>query len=882
MSDPGPLRPEVDDRPVRSFSLVWLFPLVAVAVTLGLLWRDYAGRGPVIEVAFATAAGLVAGETPLRYRSVEVGRVEDLSFTPDLSRVVARIRLDADIAPFVDEDAAFWVVRPEVTARGVTGLETVISGSYIEGTWNDVPGAARRVFEGLDEPPLTPSDTPGRRVTLRAADGGALAVGAPVFYRQVEVGRIESKRLTEDGEAVEFDLFVNAPHDRRLTRETRFWVVSGVDLSFGADGARFRIGSLAALLQGGVAFEDFSRGAAEPAPEGFAFDLFASPRDARTRALETDPGAQLLLDIFFGRSVRGLSVGAAVEYEGIRVGRVVEIAAEIDRETGRFSTRTRIAVAPSLLGLEIGDVAGAEAFMAAAVGQGLRAQLAQGNLLTGALIVRLVESPEEGPASLARREGGDAPIMPAIPSDLDELAGSVQGALRRIERLPIEALFDNAVALLDNVNRIVGSEAARAAPERALAALDAATALLSAPGLAEIPAETAALLAALNTLAAGPEMIAARDDLAATLASARAIAAALEASPLPADAAAAAAALRALLEDPALAALPASAAALLSDPGLRAAPGELSALLTSLRALVEDPALRAAPGEANAALASLRAILARLEAEDAAGDIAAAAAAARALLADPALARLPAESAAAAAALRARLEDPALAGLAASLAALLDDPGLRATPGALAAALASAQALLDDPALRTATEEAARTLAAARAVLERLAEEDAAGEVAAAAAAARALLEDPSLTRLAGESAAAAAALRAVLAAPGAEALPDAATAALSSTAAFLDRLREEDLAGTAAEALASLREATGAVARAAEGTPALVARLTQLSARADAILSAVDIGSELNYETVAAIREIRDAARAITDLATLVQRQPNALIMGK
>ncbi len=867
---------------MRSFSLVWLFPLVAVAVTLGLLWRDYAGRGPVIEVSFETASGLVAGETPLRYRSVEVGRVEDLRFTADLSRVVAVIRLDADVAPFVDESATFWVVRPEVSARGVSGLETVISGSYIEGAWDATRGAARRAFEGLETPPLTPTDTPGRRVVLRAADGGALTVGAPVFYRQVEVGRVESKRLTAEGDAVEFDIFINAPNDRRLTPETRFWIVSGFELSFGADGARARIGSLSALLQGGVAFEDFSRGTAGEVETGHLFDIYASAADARTRALEVDPGAQLVLDVYFGASVRGLSVGAPVEYEGIRVGRVVEIAAEIDPGTGRFATRTEIAIAPSLLGLERGDVAGAEAFVDAAAANGLRAQLAQGSFITGALIVQLIPTERPSSEGLLRRDDGRPPILPSIPSNLDEFAGSVQGALNRIEQLPIEALFDNAVALLDNVNRIVGSEAARATPERALAALNAATALLSSPELAEIPAETAALLAALNTLAAGPEMIAARDDLAATLASARAITAALEASPLPADAAAAAAALRALLEDPALNGLPASAAALLDDPGLRAAPGEFSSLLASLRAILDDPALRAAPGEANAALASLRALLERLEAEDAAGQVAAAAAAARALLADPALARLPSESAAAAAALRARLEDPALAGLAASLAALLDDPGLRAAPGALAAALASAQALLDDPTLRTATEEAARTLAAAREVLERLAEEDAAGEVAAAAAAARTLLEDPSLTRLAGESAEAAAALRAVLAAPGAEALPEAATAALSSSAAFLDRLREEDLAGTAAEALASLREATGAVARAAEGTPALVARLTQLSARADAILSAVDVGSELNYETVAAIREIRDAARAITDLATLVQRQPNALILGK
>src|SRR5690606_7238761 len=141
----------------------------------------------------------------------------------------------------------------------------------------------------------------------------------------------------------------------------------GVDISFGADGARFRVGSLSSLLQGGAAFRDFSDGAAKPVEAGHLYTLYGTPRAARNEALETDPGEQLLLDVYFGRSVRGLSVGAPVEHEGIRVGRVSEIAAEIDAEAGAFSTRTTISIAPSLLGLDEGDVAGARRFMERAV-----------------------------------------------------------------------------------------------------------------------------------------------------------------------------------------------------------------------------------------------------------------------------------------------------------------------------------------------------------------------------------------------------------------------------------------------------------------------------------------------------------------------------------
>ncbi|MEO1612620.1 MAG: MlaD family protein, partial [Pseudomonadota bacterium] len=302
--------PKVEGPGGRKFSFVWLAPLIAVAVALFLLWREYEAQGPLIEIAFPAAEGMREGETALRYRDVDVGRVETLRFSGDLSRVVAEVRLEPSIAPFIDNGAEFWLVRPEVSARGISGLETVLSGVYIEGSWDADAGAAQRRFDALDQPPLTPIGAPGKRVTLRASEGGSLSVGAPILFRGIEVGRVEARRLTDDGTAVEFDIFVNAPNDRRLTRDTRFWNASGVELSFGADGARLNIASLAALVQGGASFEDLSGGAAEPVAPGFVYNLYPSEDDARAQALDVEPGEQLLLDVYFNGSIRGLSVGA--------------------------------------------------------------------------------------------------------------------------------------------------------------------------------------------------------------------------------------------------------------------------------------------------------------------------------------------------------------------------------------------------------------------------------------------------------------------------------------------------------------------------------------------------------------------------------------------
>lgn len=860
--------PTIEGPGGRRFPLVWLAPLVALGVALFLVWREYDGRGPLIEIAFPSADGIVAGETTLRYRSVEVGRVETIRFTPDLGQVIAEVRLSPDVARFVDADASFWIVRPEVSARGISGLETVISGAYIEGAWDSSPGVARSKFEALANPPLTPPDTPGKRVTLRAADGGSLNIGAPVLYRGVEVGRVEARRLTEDGAAVEFDVFVRAPNDARLTGGTRFWNVSGVDLSFGADGARLRIASLASLIQGGATFEDLSGGAASAVEPGHVFNLYPSEQDARAEELDVEAGERLLLDVYFDGSVRGLSVGAPVEYQGIRIGRVTSVSAEVDPREGLFATRTTIAIAPSRLGLEEANVEGALAFLDKAVARGLRAQLATANLLTGSLLVRFIEEtfpPSEALGVIERREDRP-PRMPATQTDLDELAGSVEGALKRVERLPFEELFTNAVLLLENLNAVVGSDATRQAPEEALGLLVAARALLSDEALQRAPAEAEALLKSLRE-AIDPETLdAAQGDLAALLSSARDVAETLAEQGTAGEAAAAVAALRALLEDPALARLPEGLAgavdganAILADEALRQAPAEAAAALAALRETLESQEIARARVDLAALLASARSVADTLAAEDVAG-----------------------EAAAAAAALRARLDDPNLTRLATTMTetldaagALLSSPSLRAAPGQINETLESLRRILDAPGFAEAPEELRASLAAARDVLEQVRRENAAGEIAAAAASARALLDDPALRRLADEAAGAAAALRSALGAENAGDLPEAASRALDATTRFFDQLREAGLADQATRTLASIDAALA-------GAPQLVDRLSAAATRADGLLASLDVGSELNYETVTAIREIRDAARAITDLAALFERQPNAIILGR
>ncbi|WP_170317747.1 MlaD family protein [Paroceanicella profunda] len=887
---PEPEAPTIQDRR-RLPSVVWLVPLGAIAVSLFLLWQNFADRGPLIEISFAKASGITPGQTRIKYRDVDVGHVETVSFSRDLERVVVTARMDKTVAPFLDDSARFWVVRPQITAQGITGLDTVISGSYIEGAWDNVPGDEQSTFKGLDESPLTPADTPGLRVVLRGTDGGSLSVGAPVMFRGVEVGKVESKRLTADGRAVEFDVFINAPNSERLSTSTRFWNVSGVKFTLGPQGAQLQVASLASLIQGGASFDEIGTGApAEEVEEGHVYTLFNSETEARDLVIEGDLEDQLQLAVLFTGSVRGLSAGANVEYRGIKVGQVVDVFASVDPTDSSFRTRTTIALQPQRLGLERGDRQATLDFVRQAVRNGLRAKLAMGNLLTGALYVDLVDDPRAQPASLDESQR-PYPMLPSVPSDLAEITGSVEGVLDRVNNLPIEALLNNAVTLLDNMNAIVASEGTREAPARIAGILASVEKLVSDPALQQSLTDTQAALSAVRRFAESPELQSSPATLSALLTTIDGMASRLQQSGAVDNITAAVAALRGLAEDPDLAALPASVrggvdalTALLEDPEMKALPGRISASLDSLRSLLDQPSTKQLPEEINASLAALRARLADPKLAEAVAAIPPTLDAARQTLSQ-----------------FSQNADPVLA----SLRRILDDPGTKALPGDAASALRAARDLMDDAGLRAAVGEAGGTLAALRRILDQdsaratpqqlsdtlqsardllasLEKEGAAKNLSAALASARTLLDDPALREVTTQLSQTLEALRAVLGAPGVDELPTATRDALRSATALLDDLQREKLGEAASAALRGVQETTVVARQALNELPGLLRQLASLSREADQVLASVSVGSELNYEAVTAIREIRDAARAVTDLAELIQQQPNSLIIGK
>jgi paraquat-inducible protein B len=412
-------------------SLVWLIPFVAVLIGGWLAVKAILERGPTISITFATAEGLEEAKTKIKY----------ISLAPDLSRVIVTAAMTKEATSLLASDTRFWVVGPRVTASSVSGLSTLLSGPYIG---IDVGRSDQRsdAFIGLDAPPQVTGDKPGRQFVLESDDLGSLDIGSPIYFRRIQAGQVIGYSLEEGGNKVQLSVFIDAPYDNYVKDETRFWHASGFDVSVDAQGLTVVSQSLVSILIGGLAFETPSEFAqATSAAPNTTFRLYAN-RSLAMRLRDTRTEDYVML---FDESVRGLSVGAPVDFRGITIGEVTNIATQYNRETGDLRMEVAVQLFPDRvrgrLGSplpEIADPADSKARMDRAVGRGLRAQLRTANLLTGQLYIALDFFPDAQSALMDWSQ--NPPAIPTSPASLSQLQDAIARIASKLDKVPFDTI----------------------------------------------------------------------------------------------------------------------------------------------------------------------------------------------------------------------------------------------------------------------------------------------------------------------------------------------------------------------------------------------------------------------------------------------------------
>jgi paraquat-inducible protein B len=425
----------------RRVSAIWIIPIIAVLVGGFVAWRVLAARGPEIEITFKSAEGVQAGKTQVKYKDVEVGLVESVQLSADLSAVVVKARMVAGADDYLRESARFWIVKPRIAGGQVSGLGTLLSGAYI-GVDPVLEGKRETKFTGLEVPPIVTLQEAGKYFVLRSSRAGAIEAGTPVFFRKISVGHVVSSELDQSDDYVTTRIFVRAPYDERVHPVTRFWDASGFNATVSADGVVIDTESIVSILIGGIAFDAHDDEGQPPAPAETSFTLFES-RAAANRPVYTQTTSYLL---YFDQSVRGLRTGAPVEFRGIEVGEVTDVRLEFDPAKSTFRVPVTIEIEPERFTSETLTPTDRRKSVERLVASGMRAQLKSGNLLTGQLVVSLDIFKNTPPASVDWK--GPVAVIPTIPTPIEEITASLTTLAEKLGKLPVEEIGQDLKASL--------------------------------------------------------------------------------------------------------------------------------------------------------------------------------------------------------------------------------------------------------------------------------------------------------------------------------------------------------------------------------------------------------------------------------------------------
>ncbi len=421
----------------KGISAVWIVPIVALVIGMWLFYQSWSEKGPEIVINFKSAAGIQAGKTPIKYKDVVVGKVTDVTFGEALKTVKVSAELKKNMKPFLSENTRFWVVQARLGVGEVQGLDTLLSGVYIVIDPHEGKEKVRQ-FEGLDHIPVVTAGEKGRTFKLKADTIGSLSIGSPIYYKRLRAGSVASYELDADGKYVTIEVFVKAPFDKLIDSKTRFFNASGIDVNVGANGFELQTESLISVMMGGLAFENFPEfGKGTPVSKGHLFRLYANKQEAKKREYKR----ALYFWVYFDESIRGLSVGAPVEFHGLEIGEVVNYSLVGNADTAEFKIPILIKIEPERFTIleqkSTDDVVDLSVFKKL-LDKGFRAQLQTGNLITGELFIDLSFHTDAPKAEL--RKEYNYYVIPSVPATMASLKSDLQTILKRIAAIPFEEI----------------------------------------------------------------------------------------------------------------------------------------------------------------------------------------------------------------------------------------------------------------------------------------------------------------------------------------------------------------------------------------------------------------------------------------------------------
>jgi paraquat-inducible protein B len=433
--------------------VIWAIPLLAIAIGGWLAWDTLSKRGPTITISFVSAEGLQAGQSQLKFKDIVLGTVQSLTLTPDHTRVLVKIATTRQAEPLLTEQTIFWVVKPRLFAGNVSGLDTLVSGSYVGMLPAQTGGKQQLEFTGREDPPVLEANVPGTTFLLKASRIGSISLGSPVYYRDIAVGEVLGWDIGDMAASVTIRAFVREPFDKYVRDDSRFWNASGVSVKLGAGGVELQLESLRAILLGGIAFDTPTEEVrtASSSVAGHEFPLFQDRDTARAASYSR----KIPVVSYFAGSVRGLEAGSEVTMHGLVVGHVTSVQLVYDAAKDAIVAPVHFEVEPErILGVGAKSVFKTPAEAAnAVVKRGMRASLQSASLITGQQMVAL-DFVHDAPPAEVTMDGPDFVLPTTEGGGFAGLQASASALLDKVNTIPFKQIGDNLDGILRSTNNV--------------------------------------------------------------------------------------------------------------------------------------------------------------------------------------------------------------------------------------------------------------------------------------------------------------------------------------------------------------------------------------------------------------------------------------------
>jgi len=444
-----------ESKSVQVLTTIWLVPFLAMIIALWLAFQYYAKLGSTIEISFESNAGLIANQSQIKLRDVTIGMVTKISLSKDGKGVIVQAKMNKEVNPYLNDKAKFWIVHPDVGSHGISGLDTLVSGSYIE-LYGVKEEETKKKFVGLEKPYIDQTAN-GEYYLLAAPNSYNITEGSNVYYRMIKVGRVERVGIAPNGKQINFTIFVKKEYSKYVNKKSQFYANSAVRIDFSQGKVDMSIASISQIVHGGISIytpvQTIHSDKNNTIAQEKVFPLYKNLSEMKEKHLMTGMDNKIY-KFNFKNSINRLEIGSPVEFNGFQVGYVTDIDSSFDENNQSIKSDVYAIVHTKAFTEKSSQIEGSK-MIEELVRNGLKAQLNSNIPMVGSQFIDLVFSKDENNELLV---DNNFSIFPTIKTaEGSNILNEVEKVLVKLENLELEKLLSSATELLDQNKKPVNN-----------------------------------------------------------------------------------------------------------------------------------------------------------------------------------------------------------------------------------------------------------------------------------------------------------------------------------------------------------------------------------------------------------------------------------------